>query len=607
MSTRKYLSGYEKLLKKRKIEKQIESQKGSMDKFVTSIKKNTIESLGENITNEQETYQKKLEDNEIIQQKENKENSPNNIQTSDVTIIDNEKQNNLEENEKMTNLLTNNIYDPSQWENIDTKLRDLLVEKGPIRDNDLKFPLVKDRRHFSTTFYFKKLSNVEKFDRRWLVYAKDLDKAFCFCCKLFNSTTHGNSTNQLTNEGTNDWRNISNKIKNHETSKEHVTNMNAWIDLEMRLLKNKTIDKNFQEQVNKEKDHWKKVLLRIIAVVKNLGKNNLAFRGKNEKIYQENNGNFLSLIEMIAEFDPVMQEHVQRIQHGAIHNHYLGHNIQNELIQLLANEIKGKIIKKIKEAKYFSIILDCTPNVSHQQQMTLVLRCVNISTSPIKIDEHFVEFLKVDDTSGKGLFNEIISVIKSLELDINDVRGQGYDNGSNMKGKKQGVQKRIIDINPRAFYTPCGCHNLNLVLCDVANSCPKAISFFGVVQRIYTLFSSSTKRWKILQDNVSSLTLKPLSQTRWESRIESVKAIKFQALEIRDALLQLAKTSEDPKTKSEADCLATYELESFEFLLGMTIWYDILFAVNSVSKNLQSKDMHIDIAIDQLNGLISFF
>ena len=56
--------------------------------------------------------------------------------------------------------------------------------------------------------------------------------------------------------------------------------MKAWIDLEMRLLENTTIDKNFQEQVNKEKDHWKKVLLRIIAIVKNLGKNNMAFRGK---------------------------------------------------------------------------------------------------------------------------------------------------------------------------------------------------------------------------------------------------------------------------------------------------------------------------------------
>ena len=44
-----------------------------------------------------------------------------------------------------------------------------------------------------------------------------------------------------------------------------------------------------------------------------------------------------------------------------------------------------------------------------------------------------------------------------------------------------------------------------------------------------------------------------------------------------------------PKRKSEADCLATYEIESFEFLLAMIIWYDILFDVNSISKNLQSK------------------
>jgi hypothetical protein len=50
--------------------------------------------------------------------------------------------------------------------------------------------------------------------------------------------------------------------------------------------------------------------LRIIVVVKNLGKNILAFRGKNEKIYQENNEIFLSLIEMIAKFNPVMQEHI---------------------------------------------------------------------------------------------------------------------------------------------------------------------------------------------------------------------------------------------------------------------------------------------------------
>ena len=72
-------------------------------------------------------------------------------------------------------------------------------------------------------------------------------------------------------------------------------------------------------------------------------------------------------------------------------------------------------------------------------------------------------------------------------------------------------------------------------------------------------------------------------------------------------MLQLAQKSEDPKTKSEVDSEAIYKIETFEFLLGMTIWYDILVAINSVSKNLKSKDMHIDVAINQSKGVISFF
>jgi len=43
-------------------------------------------------------------------------------------------------------------------------------------------------------------------------------------------------------------------------------------------------------------------------------------------------------------------------------------------------------------------------------------------------------------------------------------------------------------------------------------------------------------------------------------------------------------------------CITTYEIENFEFVLGTNIWYDILFAINFVSKILQLKDMHIDVA-----------
>ncbi|XP_022880729.1 zinc finger MYM-type protein 1-like [Olea europaea var. sylvestris] len=186
----------------------------------------------------------------------------------------------------------------------------------------------------------------------------------------------------------------------------------------------------------------------------------------------------------------------------------------------------------------------------------MILRCVDISTSPVKIEELFLGFLLVDDTSSKELFEELVDALNNLELDIDNVRGQGYDNGANMKGQHKGVQSRLLQLNPRAFYIPCGCHSLSLALCDMATCCSKAKSFFGVMQRIYTLFSSSTKRWKVFKKNVTGLTIKPLSQTRWESHIESVRAIRFQA---------------------------------------------------PVSKQLQAEDLHIDVVIDHLKGHISFF
>ncbi|XP_074293010.1 uncharacterized protein LOC141619895 [Silene latifolia] len=274
---------------------------------------------------------------------------------------------------------------------------------------------------------------------------------------------------------------------------------------------------------------------------------------------------------MSGKFDPIIQEHVLRITNAKIHFHYLGHNIQNELILIIASIIKAEIIKNVKEAKYFSVILDCTPDISHQEQISLILRYVDVSSNSICVQESFLGFLNVDDTTGQGLFNVLLNELKSLDLDVDNVRGQSYDNGSNMKGKQQGVQKKLLDINFRAFFTPSGSHSLNLTLCDIANSCGKAKDFFGVIQRIYTIFANSTKRWKILLENVPDLTLKPLLSTHWESRVESVKAIRFQIAKVREALLQVGETDNDSKIRSEAKSLAKNELGDFEFLVALVI------------------------------------
>ena len=177
--------------------------------------------------------------------------------------------------------------------------------------------------------------------------------------------------------------------------------MTTWIDLRPRLQKNETIDKAVQDQIKKEKEHWRELLRRLISIVKYLAKYTLTFRENNDKLYQESNRNFMGLVQMMAESDPLIKNHLRRFQNNEICYHSLSHTIQNELILLISCEIKDAIIQKVKEAKYFTLILDCTPNFSHQEQMILIIRCVDVNSTPVKVEEYFLQYLIVNNTSGK--------------------------------------------------------------------------------------------------------------------------------------------------------------------------------------------------------------
>ena len=92
-------------------------------------------------------------------------------------------------------------------------------------------------------------------------------------------------------------------------------------------------------------------------IVLYLSENNMTFRLIN---YMKYNGKYLGLIQLLAKFIAVMQEHVCRILKDEIAVHYCGLNILNEFIQLMAEEVHTRILSSIQNAKYFSITADCT-------------------------------------------------------------------------------------------------------------------------------------------------------------------------------------------------------------------------------------------------------
>ena len=308
MSSRKYPSGSEKRKRKKRADEFIETQRGAMDKFFSSNSKTSRNQNEMAIVAIEEQPDNKPEDQGFTPE-ENIDHKPmvNSPPTENASVDEQP-------------VFTEDIYDPINWDNLDNKSRDILVEKGPIRDENIEFPLDINGRHFSYTHYSRKMSNGEVYDRKWLVYSKHVDKVFCFSCKLFNTE---NFKSSLGHEGFRDWRHINERLKEHEASIQHITSMNSWNELRVRLDKHETIDKNIQQQITKEKERIRQVLQRIIVVVKFLGKQNLAFRGLSEQLYNDQNGNFLACVEMIAEFDLVMQDHLRRIQNNEIHYNYL--------------------------------------------------------------------------------------------------------------------------------------------------------------------------------------------------------------------------------------------------------------------------------------------
>ncbi|KAJ8881191.1 hypothetical protein PR048_017664 [Dryococelus australis] len=143
---------------------------------------------------------------------------------------------------------------------------------------------------------------------------------------------------------------------------------------------------------------------------------------------------------------------------------------------------------------------------------------------------------------------------------------------------------------PSGIFLPCSTHSLNLVVADAALACNEAVTFFGIVQ----------------EEHVSDLTVKPLRETRWGSRIDAVTPFRYQIGDIYDALYELSvDLRTDAFGKNTALSLAR-KLKSFKFVWCLTVWHAILFRINMVRKVLQRENRDISTAVELIAKIKSF-
>lgn len=494
--------------------------------------------------------------------------------------------------------------DPAQWGDLTELKRELAIAKGPAAYHNRapKYPASaqddtgKKKRFLTNDLLQCQLPNKQLVSREQLIYSPSTGMIYCFACKLLSS-----QQNSFTS-GYSDWKHPE-RISAHEKSASHRESMLA---LSRRRGNVGTVDAKLRQQRDDMANYWREVLRRVVAVIKFLSVRGLAFRGDDELLGSSSNGNYLGLLELIAEFDPFLKEHLERYgQKGRGNTSYLSSTVCDELICLMGEKVKRRIAAELQHAKYFSIITDSTPDMSHTDQLTFIFRCVSDEG---EIVERFIGFEPIYSHTGASLADTVVKMTKDLQVDLSNCRGQSYDNASNMSGKYNGLQAHLKKINPLIHYVPCAAHSLNLVgVNSLEDSCPAARKFFDLLQSVYVFCAKSTHRWdKVFHETNVTRTLKPLSNTRWSCRTDSTKALRENYTAIREAL---GRFSIDPEEKGDARHEAASlcaHLDKLETAVLTVVWDSILSRFKTTTETLQKHDVTLDTAERLLESLRSY-
>lgn len=482
-------------------------------------------------------------------------------------------------------------------------------------DQSFDFPIRKtgkQNRKFS-------LSWLHKFN--WLAYSQQEDSAYCRLCLVFAPEEVGNTQaqqaiGQLVKCGFSSWQKALEKFENHQKSQYHcdsILKSDNFVQIKKDI--KKPIDKTIDISKNKQAEQNRNILKPIIDTVIFCGRQNIALRShRDHGLFDienppiENEGNFRALLRMrISSGDECLKNHFQSCGKNAT---YVSWNIQNQIIDACHEIIKSKIVEEIKSAKFFSVLADETTDVSTQEQFTLCVRYVKNDSSKQAycIVENFLQFMPLEKLTGEYLASKVLEGLIDSGLDVNYLRGQGYDGASSMSGAFNGTQAYVREKCPKAIYVHCVSHSLNLAI-SKSSEVPSIRNCFGTIQKIWDFFNTP-KRQAVLEKAVTEtipdttkVKLKQLCPTRWIERHDSVMVMVELLPAVSEALGEIEEWGDNDTSSGSSMLLRA--IQQSDFIIALISSEKLLSYTLKLSKTLQTENYDLSGAISYAEDVLS--
>ena len=140
--------------------------------------------------------------------------------------------------------------------------------------------------------------------------------------------------------------------------------------------------------------HYVKTISEILLFC---SRQEIAIRGHREDKSSMNRGNFLELLDLVAKHDTVIQHKITNIPHNAT---YTSPQIQNDLLHIMASIVQSRISTDVRKAGIYSILADETKDFSKREQLSIVLRYVDLESATIH--ERFLTSVEAKHMDAEG-------------------------------------------------------------------------------------------------------------------------------------------------------------------------------------------------------------